>query len=72
MLSRSLTVGETSMSRLEPAAKLTLPLTVIVPGDAPGESVPATLMSAFTMPAEPKVAPWATWIALLEEITLPA
>lgn len=43
-------------------ASVTLPLTVITPGDAPGLSVPATAMSPLTVPADPKVAPRPTAI----------
>ncbi|RZT44873.1 hypothetical protein EV283_3778 [Sphingomonas sp. BK036] len=39
-----------------------MPVTVIVPGDTPGLSVPATAMLPITEPAAPKVAPERTVI----------
>jgi hypothetical protein len=39
---------------------VTLPLTVIVPGEAPGLRMPLTETLPLTVPAEPKVAPLPT------------
>ena len=60
--SLSATVGVISNSDTDPLASETLPVTVIVPGEAPGLSVPATAISPITEPADPKVAPERTAI----------
>lgn len=48
-----------------------LPLMVIVPGEAPGDSVPATLMLPLTVPALPKV-PRAPTLKVVPVSVLPA
>ena len=72
MFRRSLPVGAISSSRFEPLVNSTLPLTVIVPGEAPGDSVPRTSILAFTVPAVPNVAPWLTTMVLAEVMVVPA
>jgi hypothetical protein len=51
-----------SNSDTDPLRSETLAVTVIVPGDAPGLSVPETAMSPITEPADPEVAPERTAI----------
>lgn len=60
--SLSATVGVISDSDTDPLASETLPVTVIVPGKAPGMSLPATAMLPITNSADPKVAPERTAI----------
>ena len=72
IFSKSLTVGVSSRSRFDPVRNITSPFTVIVPGEAPGDSVPRTSISALTVPADPKVAPVPTRIADDDVIVVPA
>jgi hypothetical protein len=72
MTSASLTVGVISKYVVDPLARVTLPLTRIVPGEAPGDSVPLTRMAPLTVPALPKVAPRATVIPPGAEMVDPA
>lgn len=68
--SLSATVGVISNSDTDPLAIETLPVTVIIPGEAPGLSVPAIAILPITDPADPKVAPERTAICAARIVDL--